>query len=57
VELSDNMIIHIRAEAKRMHYGRVIIEVNETRKTVDVITEHRERFERDPAMIDNHNGG
>lgn len=39
------LLDYIRAEADRIHHGRIIIEINADKQNrIDVITETRERF-------------
>lgn len=44
MELSKNVLEHIKQEAERVHHGRIIIELNATANKIDVVTESRERF-------------
>jgi len=44
MELNDNLVGYIKSEVKRIHHGRVVIEINASSKKIDVVTERRERF-------------
>lgn len=46
--IPENLMAYVKAEAEKIRYGRVVIELNETANKIDVITETRERFERAP---------
>ena len=47
MKIPENVLSHIRAEAEQLRYGKIIIEINETSKTIDIVTEARERFARE----------
>ncbi len=42
--IPENCIEYVKKEAKRVHHGKIIIEINETNDKIDVVTESRERF-------------
>jgi hypothetical protein len=45
VVIPENLLQHIKDEAKRIHHGRIIVEINADKPgKVDVITESRNRF-------------
>lgn len=44
MEIPEALISFIKEEATRVHHGKIIIEINETAKKIDVITEARTRF-------------
>lgn len=44
MEIPENLLAFIKTEARRIHHGRIIIELNATSDKIDVITELRERF-------------
>lgn len=46
MKIPDNLINHIKSEAEKMEYGKIIININKTANGVDVVTEKRERFEK-----------
>lgn len=46
MEIPNNLMDFVKSEAKRVHHGRVIIEINQTSDKLDVVTESRERFVR-----------
>lgn len=46
MKIPGNLLEFIQSEAKRVHHGRIILEINETSEKVDVITESRERFQK-----------
>lgn len=46
MNIPNNLVDFIKSEAKRVHHGRIILEINETSDKVDVITESRERFQQ-----------
>lgn len=45
-KIPDKLVEHIRSEAEKMEYGRIIININKTAPGVDVVTEKRQRFEK-----------
>lgn len=47
MKLPENIIDFIKAEANRIHHGKIIIEINETSDKIDVVVESRERFKPD----------
>lgn len=44
MEIPANLWKHVQDEVRRVHHGRVIIELNKTSDKIDVVTESRERF-------------
>jgi len=46
MEIPNNLMDYVKSEAKRVHHGKVIIEINQTSDKIDVVTESRERFIR-----------
>lgn len=49
MKLPDCVIDHIRSEAEKLHHGRIILELNDTSDKIDIVTEGRERFKKDPG--------
>lgn len=47
MELSEALIAYIKQEVAGLTYGKVIIEVCSTSKTLDIITENRQRFNKE----------
>lgn len=47
MKIPENIIDHIRNEAQTIRFGRIILEINETSKSIDVVTEVRDRFSRE----------
>lgn len=45
-DLPDNVVKHIKEEAQRINYGEISIIFNGNDK-IDVITKHRNRFEKE----------
>lgn len=46
VNIPDNLLQFIREEASRIHHGKIVIEINRDKPNkIDVVTEHRQRFQ------------
>lgn len=48
-KLTPVMIRHIIDTAEKMKYGKIIIDLNDHLKTVDITTEIKNRFEKEPG--------
>jgi len=48
LEISKALMTHIESEIRRVKYGRITIELNEHTQKIDVVTECRKRFKKDP---------
>ena len=53
MNIPDNLLKYVQSEARRIHHGRITIELNETSNKMDVIVESRERFNRAPQSEKN----
>jgi hypothetical protein len=57
MKIPENIVRHIQEEASRVHHGKIVIELNEDKDKIDVVTEHRERFKKDkPGKKDEKTG-
>lgn len=45
-KVTESVLAYIQQEIERTHYGRIIIELNATANKIDIITEHRQRFQK-----------
>lgn len=43
-EIPDDLLNYIKEQAKKIHHGRITIEINQSSRKMDVIVESRERF-------------
>ena len=44
MEIPENLLNYIKDQAKKVHHGRITIEINATNNKMDVVVESRERF-------------
>ena len=44
MEIPENLFNYIKDQAKKVHHGRITIEINKTSNKMDVIVESRQRF-------------
>lgn len=51
MEIPDNLLEYVRETAAKIGHGRVIIELNESSKKIDVISETRKRFNKDDEEV------
>jgi hypothetical protein len=47
MELNENLLEYVKQEVKSLDFGKIIIEVNKTSDKIDIITEKRQRFEKE----------
>jgi len=53
IELPEEIVQHIKEEARRIHHGQITIELNATSGKIDVVSGSRERF---PVMKSKKSG-
>ena len=46
---TESVLAYIQQEIERTSYGRIIIELNATANKIDIITEHRQRFQKNES--------
>ena len=51
MKLNERILHYIQTEVEKIHHGRIIIDLNDTRKNVDVTIETRERFQDGTVSI------
>jgi hypothetical protein len=51
MKLPKNLLQYIESEARKIDFGEITIKLNATTKSMDVVIQTRERFDKEPPII------